>query len=89
MNQFRDEHWMGLAIEQARLGLGRTAPNPPVGAVLVKADRELGSGWHRRAGGPHAEREAIAAAQARGHDLRGATAYVCLLYTSPSPRDRG
>lgn len=79
MNQIeRDEHWMRLAIEQARLGVGRTAPNPPVGAVLVKNDCELASGWHRRAGWPHAEREAIAAARARGHDLRGATAYVTL-----------
>lgn len=71
-----DEVWMKLALEQARKGIGRTAPNPPVGAVIVKDDVLLGQGWHRAAGQPHAEREALAAAA--GKDVRGATIYVTL-----------
>jgi len=63
---------MGLAIAEARRGLGRTFPNPPVGAVLVKAGRVVGAGFHRAAGQPHAEIEALANAgpeRARGADL--------------------
>lgn len=75
-----DDRWMALALEEARKGVGRTAPNPPVGCVLVRDGELLGSGWHRGAGRPHAEREAIADAQGRGHreKLPGATAYVTL-----------
>jgi len=71
---------MRLALDEARKGVGRTAPNPPVGAVLVKDGVVLGSGWHRVAGRPHAEREALADAFARhGREaVRGATAYVTL-----------
>ena len=71
---------MALALEEARKGVGRTAPNPPVGAVIVKGGELLGSGWHRKAGMPHAEVEACAAAE-RAHGkgcLEGATAYVTL-----------
>lgn len=71
---------MTLAISEARRGIGRTAPNPPVGAVVVRDDFLLGSGWHRAAGRPHAEREALAAALA-GHGpqaVRGSTVYVTL-----------
>ncbi|MCP5532760.1 MAG: bifunctional diaminohydroxyphosphoribosylaminopyrimidine deaminase/5-amino-6-(5-phosphoribosylamino)uracil reductase RibD [Akkermansiaceae bacterium] len=75
-----DEHWMSLALAEARRGIGRTAPNPPVGAVIVKDGELFGSGWHRAAGKPHAEREALADAVAKhGADaVRGATAYVTL-----------
>lgn len=75
-----DEHWMALALEEARKGVGRTAPNPPVGAVVVKDGVLLGKGWHRAAGQPHAEREALAdARQAHGVEaLRGSTVYVTL-----------
>ncbi len=71
---------MARAVEEARRGIGKTSPNPPVGAVLVRDGVEIGAGWHRRAGRPHAEREAIAAAlDAHGPEtLRGATAYVTL-----------
>ncbi len=71
---------MELALEEARKGVGKTAPNPPVGAVVAKNGLLLGSGWHRKAGMPHAEAEAIAAAiAAHGKDaLIGATAYVTL-----------
>ena len=75
-----DTHWMQLALIEARKGVGKTAPNPPVGAVIVKDGVMLGSGWHRAAGRPHAERAALAAALARhGRDaVRGATVYVTL-----------
>ncbi len=75
-----DERWMARAISEGRRGVGKTSPNPPVGAVIVRDGVELGAGWHRRAGGPHAEREAIAAArETHGPEaLRGATAYVTL-----------
>ena len=75
-----DEQWMELAIAEARKGIGMTAPNPPVGAVIVKNNTLLGSGWHRRAGEPHAEREAIADVITKhGKEaLIGASIYVTL-----------
>ena len=75
-----DEPWMQLALIEARHGVGRTAPNPPVGAVVVKDGVWLGSGWHQAAGRPHAEREALADACTRhgAAALRGATVYVTL-----------
>ena len=75
-----DEHWMRLALEEARKGVGKTAPNPPVGAVIVKDGLLLGSGWHRAAGKPHAEREALAdAVEKHGRDAaRGSTVFITL-----------
>lgn len=70
-----DERWMRRALELAARGLGETNPNPPVGCVIVRGRRVVGEGWHRRAGSPHAEAEALAAA---GPRARGATAYVTL-----------
>lgn len=67
---------MDLALQEARKGIGRTAPNPPVGAVIVKDGVLLGKGFHRAAGQPHAEREALA--DAAGSDVRGATIYITL-----------
>ena len=83
-----DTHWMQLALTEARKGVGKTAPNPPVGAVLVKNGVLLGSGWHRAAGRPHAEREALADALAHhGRDaVRGATIYITLEPCSTSGR---
>ncbi len=71
---------MQRAIGEARRGIGRTAPNPAVGAVVVKDDVELGAGWHRGAGLPHAEREAMAEAREKhgAEALRGSTVYVTL-----------
>lgn len=69
---------MRLALRLARRGFGTTSPNPMVGAVLVKVGQVIGRGWHRRAGGPHAEIEALRDAQKRGHDPRGGTLYVTL-----------
>jgi diaminohydroxyphosphoribosylaminopyrimidine deaminase/5-amino-6-(5-phosphoribosylamino)uracil reductase len=71
-----DAHWMNLALAEARKGVGKTAPNPPVGAVLVKDGVLLGKGWHHAAGQPHAEREALA--DAAGKDVRGASIYITL-----------
>lgn len=74
----RDQQYMARAIELAYRGLYSTMPNPRVGCVLVRDDNILGEGWHIRAGEGHAEVNAIAAAQAAGHKLAGATAYVTL-----------
>lgn len=75
-----DEMWMRRALQEAQKGVGRTAPNPAVGAVIVKDGVEMGAGWHRRAGCPHAEREAMArVAEVHGLSaLRGSTVYVTL-----------
>ena len=71
----RDALWMGRALRLAAEGRGRTSPNPMVGAVLVKDDRVVGEGAHLRAGEPHAEAIALAAA---GDAARGAACYVTL-----------
>jgi diaminohydroxyphosphoribosylaminopyrimidine deaminase / 5-amino-6-(5-phosphoribosylamino)uracil reductase len=73
-----ESDYMRLALRLARRGYGTTSPNPMVGAVLVKGGRIIGRGWHRRAGGPHAEIEALRNAQMRGHKVKGATLYVTL-----------
>ncbi len=73
-----DESFMQLALIEARRGIGLTAPNPAVGAALVKGGIVIGAGFHRKAGGPHAEIEALRDAAAKGADPRGATAYVTL-----------
>jgi len=69
---------MRMALQFARNGAGNTSPNPMVGAVLVKASQVIGRGWHRRAGEPHAEIEALRDAANKGHSLGGATLYVTL-----------
>jgi len=69
---------MCLALRFARHGCGATSPNPMVGAVLVKGGKIIGRGWHRRAGLPHAEIEALRDAQKHGHSPRGAALYVTL-----------
>ncbi|MFW6387494.1 MAG: bifunctional diaminohydroxyphosphoribosylaminopyrimidine deaminase/5-amino-6-(5-phosphoribosylamino)uracil reductase RibD [Thermodesulfobacteriota bacterium] len=67
--------YMRQALDLARKGEGRTAPNPPVGAVIVSCGRVVGQGYHPRAGEPHAEVFALKAAGAQAH---GADAYVTL-----------
>lgn len=67
--------YMRRALTLARQAAGRTSPNPMVGAVIVNNGRIVGEGYHRRAGEPHAEIEALRAA---GEAARGATLYVTL-----------
>ena len=70
-----DERFMRLALTLGRRGLGRTWPNPAVGAVVVKDGVIVGRGWTQPGGRPHAEPEALARA---GEAARGATLYVTL-----------
>ncbi|HEV8376922.1 MAG TPA: bifunctional diaminohydroxyphosphoribosylaminopyrimidine deaminase/5-amino-6-(5-phosphoribosylamino)uracil reductase RibD [Candidatus Polarisedimenticolia bacterium] len=71
----RHRRFLTACLDLARLGEGETSPNPMVGALVVKEDRILGQGYHRRAGDPHAEIEALGLA---GEESRGATLYVSL-----------
>lgn len=75
-----DIDWMRLALKEAAKGVGKTAPNPPVGSVVVKDGILLGKGWHRAAGQPHAEREALADGLQRHGEgaAKGATIYITL-----------
>ncbi len=73
-----DARFLGRALELAKFGVGLTLPNPRVGAVLVRGGKMIGEGYHRRAGGPHAEVNAVADASERGHRVAGATLYVTL-----------
>lgn len=70
-----DERFMREALVEARRGLGRTHPNPAVGAVIVRGGKIVGRGFHAKAGTPHAEVHALADA---GAAARGATLYVTL-----------
>lgn len=70
-----DRDYMRLALKEARKGYGRTSPNPCVGAVIVKEGRVIARGYHKKAGGPHAEIEALSKA---GEAARGAELYVTL-----------
>ena len=79
----KDSEFLRRALELAEKGEGHTRPNPPVGAVIVKNGKIVGEGWHKRAGGDHAEVAAIKNALKRsGKDsaspLEGATIYVTL-----------
>ncbi len=70
-----DNKWMAQALRLAELGIHTASPNPRVGCVLVRDEMQVGSGWHRRAGEPHAE---VYALKEAGSAARGATAYVTL-----------
>jgi diaminohydroxyphosphoribosylaminopyrimidine deaminase/5-amino-6-(5-phosphoribosylamino)uracil reductase len=71
----KDERYLRMACRLARRAAGRTSPNPQVGAVLVRGGRIVGSGYHRYAGGDHAE---IAALKRAGRRANGATLYITL-----------
>ncbi len=71
----QDSQWMAQALRLAEQGLYSTSPNPRVGCVLVADGKIIGSGWHQRAGEPHAE---VYALREAGDKARGATAYVTL-----------
>ncbi len=68
-----DERFMKKAIRLARRGLGSTSPNPVVGALIVKNEQIISSGYHKRAGAPHAE---IVALSKAGERARESTLYV-------------
>ncbi len=70
-----DEKYMRLSLGLARRGVGRTSPNPMVGAVVVKGTTVVGRGYHHRAGKPHAE---VLALRRAGEKARGATLYLNL-----------
>ena len=67
---------MRLSLRQARKGLGRTSPNPAVGAVIVREDKVIASGYHKRAGANHAEVEALNKIGKKG--MKGDVLYVTL-----------
>lgn len=74
-----DSRWMHVALDQAKRGVGLTSPNPPVGSVIVAQGKIIGQGFHRKAGQPHAEIEAIKDAQTYNPKLlAGATLFVTL-----------
>lgn len=73
-----DLPFLRFALRLAQRGYGTTSPNPMVGAVLVKGGKIIGRGWHRRAGLPHAEIEALRDTTRRGNNPKGATLYVTL-----------
>ncbi len=66
---------MAQALALAWRGTGRTSPNPPVGAVVARQGKVVGTGYHQHAGGPHAE---VVALRQAGRRARGATLYVTL-----------
>ncbi len=70
-----DDHYMQLALRLARKGLGKTSPNPMVGAVIVKNGKIISQGYHKQAGSAHAEIEAI---QSATESVQGSTLYVNL-----------
>jgi diaminohydroxyphosphoribosylaminopyrimidine deaminase / 5-amino-6-(5-phosphoribosylamino)uracil reductase len=71
----RHEKWMAFAIQEAGRAKGRTSPNPLVGCAIVKNEKLIASGFHKRAGGPHAE---ISALRKAGKAAKGADVYVNL-----------
>lgn len=75
MTDARDEVFMRRALDLAERGWGQTAPNPMVGAVVVRDGEIVGEGWHERYGEAHAEVNALARA---GSAAAGATMYVTL-----------
>ncbi|MEI7818011.1 MAG: bifunctional diaminohydroxyphosphoribosylaminopyrimidine deaminase/5-amino-6-(5-phosphoribosylamino)uracil reductase RibD, partial [Desulfuromonadales bacterium] len=70
-----DSKYMKRALILAKKGVGKTSPNPVVGCVIVKNGIIIGEGWHKRAGGHHAEVHALNMAGAEAH---GADVYVTL-----------
>ena len=78
-----DTNFLRRALELAERGMGHTRPNPPVGAVIVKNGKIIGEGWHKKAGGDHAEVAAIKNAlrhlnRSTAQPLNRATLYVTL-----------
>ena len=84
----KDKNFMKQAIKLAEKAIGNTSPNPMVGSVIVKNDKMLSSGFHKQAGCPHAEIEAINSCKNK-EDIKGSTMYVtlepCLIYGKTPP----
>jgi diaminohydroxyphosphoribosylaminopyrimidine deaminase/5-amino-6-(5-phosphoribosylamino)uracil reductase len=74
----QDERLMKSALSLAKRGIGSVEPNPAVGAVIVKGNRVIGKGWHKKFGGPHAEINALGDCTILGVDPHGAAMYVTL-----------
>ena len=70
-----DTYFMNEALKIAKYGIGRTSPNPMVGSIIVKDNRIVGQGWHRKSGTPHAEIHALNQA---GDLAKNSTIYVTL-----------
>jgi diaminohydroxyphosphoribosylaminopyrimidine deaminase / 5-amino-6-(5-phosphoribosylamino)uracil reductase len=75
MTEKKDKQFMRLALKEARKGTGHTSPNPCVGAVIVKNGQVIGKGYHKKAGTPHAEVNALRSVSG---SVAGATMYVTL-----------
>jgi len=75
MDPSSEERWMRRAIALAERGRGRVEPNPLVGCVIVRDNRIIGEGFHRKFGGPHAEIDALRRCSG---SARGASVYVTL-----------
>ena len=73
-----DEKYMRIALELSAKGRPLSPPNPAVGCVMVKDGRVIAEGFTQKAGGHHAEIEALLDAERRGESVEGATAYVTL-----------
>ncbi|MFO8016310.1 MAG: bifunctional diaminohydroxyphosphoribosylaminopyrimidine deaminase/5-amino-6-(5-phosphoribosylamino)uracil reductase RibD [Candidatus Woesearchaeota archaeon] len=73
----QDHHFMGLALELAAKGKGRTSPNPSVGAVIVRDGEVVGKGYHKKAGKAHAEISAIRSVKDK-RLLKGSTLYITM-----------
>ena len=77
-NPRSSKQYLDISARAAARAFGDAAPNPLVGAVIVKDDQIIGIGHHRRFGGLHAERDALANARDNGHDVSGSTVYCTL-----------
>ncbi len=75
MTEKKDRYWMKIALKEAIKGIGKTSPNPVVGAIIVKNNRLISKGYHTHAGGDHAEIEALKKA---GSAAEGSKLYVTL-----------
>ncbi len=77
-NPKSDVIWMQRALRLAAGGLGKSSPNPSVGACIVKNNKVLGEGVHVESGKAHGEILALANAKEKGNDVQGATMYITL-----------
>jgi len=74
----KEENYINRCIELAKKGAGMVSPNPLAGCVLVKGNKIIGEGYHKKSGGPHAEINAIRNAERSGYSTEGADLYINL-----------